>query len=129
MILIFFWTAPSTRIYKLEVGTAENIKIFLNFRSSAWLKKSQGPHLNSSKTLSKFSSDLSLQSVLSHMKEWTQLCLVYSLKKKAQINKRRLLYLDQIRGNCSSEQRDSLCLFDSTRELQQSCFLPPLAAC
>lgn len=79
MILIFFWTAPKIRIYKLEIGREKNIKVFLEVRSSAWLKKkSQGPHLNSSNTLGEFSSDLSLQCLVPHERKKPTLPSLFS---------------------------------------------------
>lgn len=59
----------------------------------------------------------------------SRVCLVYSLKETAKKNKCRLFYFNQIKGNCSSEQRDSLCLSDNTKELLQSCLLSPLTGC
>lgn len=59
----------------------------------------------------------------------SRVCLVYSLKETAKKNKCRLFYFDQIKGNCSSEQRDSHCSSDNTKELLQSCLLSPLTGC
>lgn len=59
----------------------------------------------------------------------SRVCLVYSLKETAEKNKCRLFYFDQIKGNCSSERKDSLCLSANTKELLQSCLLSPLTGC
>lgn len=59
----------------------------------------------------------------------SRVCLVYSFKETAKKNKRRLFYFDQIKGNRSSEQRDSLCLSANTKELLQSCLLSLLTGC
>lgn len=68
-----------------------------------------------------------IQSVL--LWKMGRVCLVYSLQETAKKNKCRLLYYDQIKGNCSSEQRDSLCSPDNKKELLQSCLLSPLTGC